>query len=144
MTTNPNYPPPCTCSTCQNMCETRPCQGSPREIFKLLIHNPSISRKLMRDYWVGDESTNYKDVSIVSPAIIGHEMRDAPSWPKGKCTLQDPQTHLCLIHSHKPFEGKIAHHSNAPSMSIHRNVAMSWNTKRGRKVFSIWSEMVNY
>ena len=154
MTPTVTYPPSCDCQTCRSMCEVRPCWGNPRQILHLITSDPTpehqIAKKLMRDYWTGTKETQNRDVSIVSPAIIGYESQQAPLWPSGSCTLY--QNGKCTIHDHKPFTGRIAYHApltdrktdHKVERNYHKDTAMSWNTKRGEKVFKIWSQLTNY
>jgi hypothetical protein len=138
--TNITYPPSCDCQECIDMCRHRPCWGSPRQMLKIMYTYPEVISNLMIDYWVGNFHNTDEDTFIISPAIVGYESGNAPSYPCGRCTFLTDEN-KCKIHDVKPFEGKIAHHSQKSSMKQHELCARSWDTKKGYKVVEMFKQM---
>ena len=123
---------PCDCSVCKSMCN-RPCWPLPEEAETLI--DAGYAHCLMRDYWAGSGYNN-GDIDIISPATPGHEGQSAPFWPNDGCTFVEENGH-CAIHDiGKPYEGRIAHHDH--NVSQHKEVAMTWNTDKGRTVVKRW------
>ena len=134
----------CSCPKCKAMCEHRPCWGTPDEIQNLV--DLGYVDKLMIDYWVGNFSgKEYEDTYVISPAIVGCEKSNAPSWPNGRCTFLTPEG-LCKIHKLKPVEGRKGNGCSEESthpFNIHERVAMSWDTPKGRQVVHNFEKIVN-
>lgn len=133
----------CSCQKCQEMCEHRPCWGTPDEIQNLI--DLGYANKLMIDYWVGNFSDReYEDTYVVSPAIAGYEKGNAPFWRDGRCTFLTSRE-LCEIHKYKPSEGKKGNGCNTITLpfNIHERVAMSWDTPKGREVVSNFEKIIN-
>jgi Fe-S-cluster containining protein len=131
----------CSCNECKAMCK-RPCWPTPSEALRIM--DAGYAERLMLDYWVASPN----DIYIISPAEKGREMANASFVPIGGCAMQDPTTGLCAIHSIKPIEGRVAHHSTAErqngKVNIHKEVAMLWDSEEGRKVITDWKNRINW
>lgn len=125
----------CKCNICVNMCKTRPCWGTPEEIKKII--EAGFANKLMLDYWVSEP-----DIYIVSPAIKGYEKGNAPYTPRGVCIFL--KNDLCKLHDLKlkPFEARVAGCKMEDDFNVHMDVAMEWDTDKGREVVKIWKKKV--
>ena len=118
----------CSCGKCVDMCKSRVCWGTPKDIQTLIESFPEAKNKLMIDWWVGDDN----DIEIISPAFIGHEMGMAPSWPVGRCAFLT-NDNKCEIHALKPTEGKTAScKGGESSYPVHKAIAMTWDSDDGR------------
>ena len=122
----------CSCETCVEMCERRPCWPTPEESKK--IQDAGFARRMMRDYWVGHS----EDIDIISPAIVGHDNGNAPFFPNGRCVFLTEEG-LCELHDLglKPLEGRVASCYDITS-DAHKDIAMTWDTKEGRSVVASW------
>lgn len=123
----------CSCDICKNMCKTRPCWGTPKDI-KILIENGH-SDRLMLDWW----ETENDNIYILAPAIIGHESQFAPFNPTGKCTFY--KKGKCEIHNIKPIEGKTAIH-DPTKHGMHELISKTWDSKEGRKLVKKWKKII--
>ena len=127
----------CACDTCVDMCKNRPCWGTPSDIRKII--EAGHGKSLMLDYWAADSRSNYEEIKILSPAIVGRESWSAPFWPIGQCTFLDDKN-LCRLHDSglKPTEGKAAICDDSMPANIHFEVAMTWNTEEARLLIVDW------
>lgn len=116
----------CSCNTCQNMCKTQPCLGTPEDIVKIIMAGHS-KKVAMSSWMVGIIAGVTNDsIDMVQPKYIdGH----------GCAFLDD--NNLCTLHDSglKPTEGKLSHHTDAVPKSftdtMNFKVAMSWVDKDG-------------
>jgi len=130
-----SYEKECKCKKCIDLCLYRPCWGTPEEI-KIIIDS-GFGRKLMIDYWVGDNDTTY----LLSPAIVGRERRQAPFIPCGPCVFLT-EDNLCEIHHIKPHEGKYGYGCDKEDSKLlsHEEVAKTWDNEFGQKLIEQWKE----
>lgn len=124
----------CQCDICVSMCVHRPCWGTPEDAQKII--DAGLGGRLMLDWW----SDSPQDIYILSPAIIEWEGRSAPFWPTGRCTFLT-KDNKCELHELglKPTEGKLAICDKDPDY-LHRDVAMTWNNRKGRNLIKTWRE----
>jgi len=131
----------CTCDECVQMCETRPCWGTPGEIAEII--RAGHGNKLMLDYWVGTYdhiAEEYEpDTQILCPAIEMFERKHAPFMPLGRCTFLDAHS-KCVIYDIRPLEAKIAYHGQQNLESLHGEIAQTWNTPAGKVLVAKWLE----
>jgi hypothetical protein len=137
----------CACSTCQNMCERRPCWTTPKEAQAII--DAGLGDRLMRDYWVGNplrDGYSKGDTSLLVPAIAGYESRDCPEGnffvgPEGRCTFLT-RAGRCELHDKglKPSEGRKAIHDGGfeTGKNVHRLCAATWATAKARKLVTDW------
>lgn len=128
-----NYPPDCSCKSCQGKCERRPGWFLPGEAEKAaalkgLSLEEFFKRYLAVDWW---EGSGDREILIISPANT--------SITSGKMFSQNPigqciflKEGLCDIHEAKPYECKSAScssidkKSNEDVYNDHKAVAKSW------------------
>lgn len=131
-------PVECACNQCVAMCQRRPCWGTPEDIESLLDHG--YAHGLMLDYWAGEPGFD-----IVAPAIVGSESQRAPFWPVGPCTFLT-ERNLCALHDGglKPTEGAVADckDDQQNGVTLHEQVARTWDTPKGRAVVHRWRKEV--
>lgn len=130
----------CSCPSCVRMCtHSRPCWGTPKEIKNLI--EMGYANRLMEDYYEGDlDGEDMPYTGIITPAITGHENKQAPFFPVGKCTFLTSEN-KCEIHSMKPIEGKVATHGvGNDSWKVHRSLVNIWDTNDGKYVVALWRE----
>lgn len=130
----------CTCKECVNMCKERPCWGTPEEIEKIM--ESGFSHRLMYDYWAGGFSEDSEtDIPIIAPAIVKYEGKNAPFWPRGRCTFLNSKNR-CEIYAIRPIEARVAHHDQ--KVGVHKEVAETWDTLEGKRVYEKWREKVGF
>lgn len=125
----------CDCDECVEMCERRPCWGTPEEIDQLI--QLGYGNRFMCDYWV---DTLDCDINIIAPAIVGYEGKAAPFWPQGRCTFLTDDN-KCELHDtgFKPKEGRLAICGEAGTPdNLHEEVAMQWDTDEARDLVTRW------
>lgn len=92
----------------------------------------------MLDYWEGG-GVDDQDIEILCPASPGWEAQKAPNWPEGCVFLT--LDYLCELHDLglKPIEGRVTSCKKSEGR-LHEDVAMLWNTKKGRGVVRAWKK----
>jgi hypothetical protein len=120
----------CTCDKCNGFCTYRTCWGTPDDIKKII--DAGYADRLMLDWWQGYEL----EILVIVPALEGCEGSVAPFDPRGRCTFFKDER--CEIHSIKPIEGKISHHSGTSDYNIHEKIVELWDTYEGRSVVEKW------
>lgn len=134
----------CCCDKCKSMC-LRPCWGTPEELEKII--DAGFSHKLMMDYF--EEESGNDRVYLLCGALQGYEGKRAPYWPQDDrgCAFFNEQR-LCDLHDSKikPVEGRVAdcNHIGDDDYYIHEEVAMLWNTNKGRSVLAKWKKIVGF
>lgn len=133
----------CTCEKCIDMCNRRPCWGTPSDIERII--ESGFIDHLMREYW----ATKNGNLYMIVPAIVGFELRTSPYWlrVKNRCSLLD-SNNRCKINHIKPIEGRKAicldnTKYNIQIDRLHMNIYRTWDTKFGSKVLKIWEDYVN-
>jgi hypothetical protein len=134
----------CTCPTCAGACKHKPGWFMPEEIAPLaeslgLSEKELFDQHLQVDWWEGDEDTDYEDVFVLSPAVVGGNVGDMfDGNPRGVCRWFAQGK--CAIHElGKPFECAGYHHTDEVKgyeTTIdprHRQVAMAWNKPEHQK-----------
>jgi Fe-S-cluster containining protein len=97
-----------TCAACSDACSHKPGWFLPGEAERAAAHlgltlQELFDRHLLVDYWSGTKATDYEDVFVLSPAIVGATPgREFPRDPLGTCVFF--QAGRCAIHEVKPFE----------------------------------------
>lgn len=127
----------CSCEICRGACEHKPGWFKPEEIAPLaaalgLTEQELFNQHLQVDWWNGTEETDWEEVFILSPAIIGGNPGDMfNSDPRGRCAwFTDGK---CAIHKFgKPFECAAYHHDQPKDISSHKIVALAWNTPKNQ------------
>jgi hypothetical protein len=136
--------PECDCDGCKDMCENRPCWGSPREIMRIMVTHPELVSCLGEDYYALPKG----DVPIIVGSVPECRLRSGryPFWPTGRCGLLDDDKR-CKIHALKPIEGRAAscNHDEWEDRVMtklhHDIIPKTWNKKYGKKVVTLWREM---
>lgn len=113
----------CSCQTCQKMCKTCPCIGTPIEIAKIV--NAGFKDKVGSTIWMSGMVVGiyHKPVRMVQPLMIeGH----------GCAFLKEGN--LCELHDLglKPIEGRMATHTNTDTQKTEmklllRSIAIKWD-----------------
>ena len=124
----------CSCEKCVNMCERRPCWGTPQDIKKIM--DAGYTYRLMADYWTTGRDSDHT-IWILAPAIVKYELREAPLYPMGRCTFL-MENSKCLVHEIKPSEGRVANCQTKPNENIHKDIAMAWDTREGKLLVNQW------
>lgn len=137
---------PITCEGCVEgleMCETRPCWGTPEDIRRII--SAGFANRLMVDWWSGTLD-GFDSPDIIGPAIAGKEAGYAGARPDGRCTFLTSDG-KCELHALglKPSEGAIAcckraHLGGGGKHSLHRQIAKTWATQEGQALAAEWRE----
>lgn len=133
----------CRCKICQSMC-ARPCWGTPDDIQKII--DAGYEDRLMKDFWGNSQDGGH--IYILSPALKGSESKSSPFFPESElgCTFFD--CGKCQLHNKKlkPTEGKLASCQDSEykkEPTVHKLVALTWDTDKGRKMVQDWCEKRN-
>lgn len=127
------------CEKGQEMCEHRPCWGTPNEIAYIMDQGETA---FMLDYWFIEDGDR---IDVISPAITTFEGSEAPFWPHGKCAFFT-EDRKCAIHAkygfdRKPIEGRQACCKRKTPANYHKSVAQMWDSIEGRRVVNQWEKM---
>lgn len=138
----------CACSSCQEMCQRRPCWTTPDEAQAII--DAGLGGRLMRDWWVGaaiqmpdDDERRWDDTYLLVPAMVGHEGGDCDrSWmPTGRCTFLNGGR--CELHALglKPSEGRKAIHEPQWSETITGacEYVTRWHRHHERPRSALWA-----
>jgi len=115
----------CSCPTCQKMCKTCPCLGTPEDILNIIIagHGDKLAFTLWGTGLISGEHDSI--VEMIQPRM-----------DKNGCAFLDDKN-LCTLHDLglKPTEGKLANHADKIVISfkdtISYKVAMTWIDENG-------------
>lgn len=127
----------CSCSTCQNMCKTSPCIGTPDDILRL-INNGYVGKISASIYMVGVFYFNARNpVHFATPTRLDD----------GSCIFFN--NGLCDLHESglKPTEGKLVNHETTGDYKTSSNylVSETWNKpENAGKVKKIFKAIVTY
>lgn len=125
----------CSCPTCQKMCKTCPCLGTPEDIVKIIIAGHG--DKLAPTSW-GTGIVSGEHDSIVDMI--------QPLMTENGCAFLDNKN-LCTLHDLglKPTEGKLANHAdeivNSFRDTVNYKIAMTWIDENG--INSAQNQIVN-
>lgn len=128
-----------TCPDCdqgKSYCEAMPCWPTPNEAEKIIA--AGLGRRLMNDYWVGDDM--FPETHLVGPAIRGIEGYIAPYFKAGPCTFLTKDK-KCELHDKglKPLEGRTACcQTDSTSDAVRRHIVKLWNEPKGKVVLTGW------
>lgn len=140
-------PVECSCNTCQDMCRSHPCSGTPSDIEKLmdmgLIDRLALDRFEVEedDPWLPGYR-RWRVIKAILPAVVGNEFGSNPLH--GQCTFLGDDG-LCQIHADKPIVGKLASCSRTmeEGRNIHEVVIDTWDTPEGKRVRQRFHEEIN-
>lgn len=126
----------CACQTCAGACAHKPGWFKPEQLAPLaaqlgLTEKELFDRHLQVDWYEGEAETNYEDVFVLSPAVVGGDVGDMfDRDPRGKCVWYVDGK--CQIHElGKPFECAAYHHTDDADREIvrerHCKTALAWH-----------------
>lgn len=108
------------------------------------IIDSGFGNKLMLDYWMDWIDG---DLYLLCGALVGHEGKKAPYWPRGKCSFLTKENR-CETHHLKPLEGRMTSCNNKildeSWKEIRHKIALEWDTEFGKNLIKKWKIDVGF